>query len=241
MARHAARSVRPMLGGVKRGISAWGRFWRDYDRYRKMLPQPLPLLPFLFPCLGDDTAAHAIDAIYFYQDAWAFEKIFQARPAAHVDVGSHHKFVALLSKVVPVTMVDIRPLPLHLNTLTFQAGSILEMPFADESVPSLSCICVIEHIGLGRYGDPLDPDGTLKAIGELKRVLTPGGRLYISVPLDDEDRTYFNAHRAFTEETVLKLFAPFAVLDKKYIYGHGFLAKKQTGFGTGCYLFQKPA
>jgi hypothetical protein len=34
---------------------------------------------------------------------------------------------------------------------------------------------VVEHIGLGRYGDPIDPDGDLKAISELKRVVQKRG------------------------------------------------------------------
>ena len=76
-------------------------------------------------------------------------------------------------------MVDIRPLSLPMDTIHFRAGSILEMPFENASVASLSSICVIEHIGLGRYGDPPDPRGTQKALDELKRILAPGGNLYL--------------------------------------------------------------
>ena len=43
-------------------------------------------------------------------------------------------------------------------------------PFGDRSVPSLSCLHVVEHVGLGRYGDPLDPQGSIKAMRELQRV-----------------------------------------------------------------------
>ena len=42
---------------------------------------------------------------------------------------------------------------------------------------------VIEHIGLGRYGDEMDPDGDLKAIDELKRVLSRKGDLLFVVPV----------------------------------------------------------
>ena len=51
----------------------------------------------LYPCLFDKTAFTEIEPIYFLQDAWAFEKIFRNNPISHVDVGSHHKFVAFLS------------------------------------------------------------------------------------------------------------------------------------------------
>lgn len=215
---------------------AWQKFWHSYQSYKQIAAlEQQPELKYLYPCLGDDTAETLIEPTYFYQDTWAFEKIVNQRPTQHIDVGSHHTFVALLSKVLPVTMVDIRPLSLPLDTLKFKQGSILELPFADESVESLSSLCVVEHIGLGRYGDPLDPQGTEKAIAELKRVIAPKGNLYLSLPLDDDNRTYFNAHRAFTEDYILKLLHPFKVVDSQYIYGQEFSSNKRTGFGTGCY------
>lgn len=197
------------------------------------------LLNNLMPCLHDASATTSIEPIYFYQDAWAFEHIVKARPAWHVDVGSHHKFVALLSKVIPVTMVDIRPLSLQLSTLTFREGSILNLPFDNASVSSVSSLCVAEHIGLGRYGDPLDPHGTEKAIAELKRIIAPGGYLYLSVPLDDDNRTYFNAHRAFRESYLFSLFDPFEVVETKYIYGSDFCDSPGDGFGTGCFWLKR--
>lgn len=221
--------------------SQWRRFWQTFRAYSALSNRDRqPQWSHLYPCLGDNTAQTEIEPTYFYQDAWAFEEIVKKRPDWHVDVGSHHKYVALLSKVVAVTMVDIRPLSLPLESLKFQQGSILDLPFEDRSVPSISSLCVVEHIGLGRYGDPLDPEGTEKAIAELKRVVSPGGRLYLSLPLDDENRTYFNAHRAFTEEYVMDLCKPFEVCDRRYIYGERFLKSPKTGFGVGCYHLQAP-
>lgn len=224
----------------RRGLAAWYRFWDSYQRYKQLAPsnrQPLP--KHLYPCLGEDTAETPIEPIYFYQDTWAFEKIVKQRPSQHIDVGSQHKFVALLSKVVPVTMVDIRPLSLPLDTLDFKPGSILELPFEDGSIESLSSLCVVEHIGLGRYGDPLDPNGTEKAIQELKRIVKPGGDLYLSLPLDDDNRIYFNAHRAFLEEYIFKLFHPFKLVEPRYIYGQEFCEQRQSGFGIGCYHLKR--
>ena len=94
---------------------------------------------------------------------------------------------------------------------------------------------LIEHIGLGRYGDSLDPKGSEKAIAELKRVIKKGGNLYISVPIDKENRTFFNAHRAFKEKYLEEMFNPFFIKDKAYIYGNQLFTQKQTGFGIGLY------
>jgi SAM-dependent methyltransferase len=241
-ARQLRRTVRDAFKAVPGNYRQWRRFWEGYRQYQRLAPPEARLQPrHLLPCLGDDTAQTEIEPIYFYQDAWAFEKIVQQRPPWHVDVGSHHKFVALLSKVVPLTMVDLRPLSLPLESLKFQPGSILALPFADRSVPSVSSLCVIEHIGLGRYGDALDPRGTEKAAAELQRIVQPGGLLYVSAPLDDENRIYFNGHRAFTEDYLLGLFRTFDVLERRYIFGKEFGSRLQRGFGTGCYHLRAPA
>ncbi len=236
MLRHQLVAFLQHIAAWRKDVSSWGRFWRSYEEYKCLAPPHIqPSLDWLHPCLGDDAGVTPIEPIYFYQDAWAFERIVQRRPSSHVDVGSHHKFVALLSKVVPVTMVDIRPLSLPLESLQFRQGSILELPFNDGSVFSLSCLCVVEHIGLGRYGDRLDPQGTKKAIAELKRVLAPGGDLYLSVPIDDENRTYFNAHRSFKEAYLFEQFEQLMVIEKRYIFGNRFIHQPVTGFGIGCY------
>ena len=111
------------------GWSDWKRFWHSFRNYRHLANNgQTPGWSHLYPCLGEDTGTTEIEPSYFYQDAWAFERIVQTRPSWHVDVGSHHKYVALLSKVVPLTMVDIRPLSLPMETIQFQEGSILDLP-----------------------------------------------------------------------------------------------------------------
>ena len=242
MVRYVIRAFRRQCGLRYRDLSAWRRFWVNYRHYRQLAPPDRqPLLRDLYPCLGDDTGETEIEPIYFYQDAWAFEKIVQQWPTIHVDVGSHHKFVALLSKIVPVTMIDIRPLSLPLDTLKFRKGSILNLPFEDAAMPSVSSLCVVEHIGLGRYGDLLDPYGSERGIDELKRIVRPGGDLYLSLPLHRKNRTYFNAHRAFSEEYLLKLFEPFEVVERRYIYDRDFSEQPKQGFGTGCYHLRCPS
>lgn len=219
----------------------WRRFWTRYRRYKAAAPPGRrPSTREMIPCLLDDTAETPVDPTYFFQDAWAFEKIVSASPTRHVDVGSHHKFVSLLAQVVPTTMVDIRPLPVDLWNLDFRAGSVLQLPFEDGELKSVSSLCVVEHIGLGRYGDPIDPFGTEKALAELKRVVAPDGDLYVSMPVDDETRVYFDAHRAFKEADLLDMFRPFSVVERRYIYGYRFQENVSSGFGTGCYHLRPP-
>lgn len=147
--------------------------------------------------------------------------------------------MALIAQFIPVTLVDIRPVEIEVENFSFLAGSILALPYADGVLPSLSSLCVIEHIGLGRYGDPLDARGSEKAAVELLRVLAPGGNLYVSVPVDAECRIYFNAHRAFTRDYLLSLFPGLTLCEERYIYGRTLVTayESQRGFGTGLYHF----
>ncbi|MDI6616249.1 MAG: hypothetical protein QME27_06010, partial [Syntrophaceae bacterium] len=78
-----------------------------------------------------------------------------------------------------------------------------------------------------------------KAIAELKRVLAPGGDLYISVPIDDENRIYFNAHRSFKEDYILGLLDSLEIIQKRYIFGKNFVEQSRPGFGIGCYHLRR--
>jgi SAM-dependent methyltransferase len=143
-------------------------------------PNSKVILDNLYPCFYDNTRNTYIEPTYFFQDTWAAKKIFNLKPLHHYDVGSSVKTMGIISQFVPVTIVDIRPLPVKLPGLTVIEGSITELPFENNSIMSLSSLCVVEHIGLGRYGDALDPFGSEKAIAELKRVLKWEGILLLT-------------------------------------------------------------
>jgi SAM-dependent methyltransferase len=121
------------------------------------------------------------------------------------------------------------------------------MPFDDDSVPSLSSLHVIEHIGLGRYGDTVDPNGYLKAAAELCRVLAPGGRLLLGTPVGRE-RVCFDAHRVFDPETIVQAFeelvlAEFLLIDdagRGVIAGASFEQARRCEYGCGLFVFEKP-
>jgi hypothetical protein len=226
------------------GLKRLVQFRREYAAFRRLNAESEYALRAgnIQPCLSDRTATTPLEPIYFYQDTWLARKLAERRPSAHVDVGSSAKAIALIAQFIPVTMVDIRPVDLQVPGFSFQEGTLLALPYANASVASLSSICVIEHIGLGRYGDPLDADGTEKAARELGRVLTSGGDLYVTVPVAEESRVEFNAHRTFTREHVLRLFPGLALVEEAYVYGRewGVQYQPERGFGTGLFHFRKP-
>ncbi len=195
----------------------------------------------LYPCLTDRTSTTPLDPVYFYQDTWAARKIFQNRPDHHFDVGSSVKTVGIISQIIPVTMIDIRPIELALNNLYFKEGSILELPFDDNSIQSISSLCVVEHIGLGRYGDPLDQYGSDKAMNELIRVAKKNGYIYFTVPIESANRVYFNGYRSFTRDYIVRAFTDCDLLEERYIYGKRFSETHDphSDNGIGLFMFRK--
>lgn len=227
----------------RQGLRDVVRFILDYRQYQSMARNPhFQSDPHFWQLqLRDRTLYTSIEPVYFFQDTWAASKIFALTPRIHYDIGSHIKTIGILSQFVPIVMIDIRPPDILLNNLHFCRGSILELPFAENSIESLSSLCVIEHIGLGRYGDPLNPWGSEQAIAELQRVVRPSGHILFSVPVDATNRVYFNAHRAFTREYVLAQFNSCELIEEQYQYGQRLYPSylPQEGFGTGLFMFQK--
>jgi len=139
------------------------RFIKEYRIFLKdKNPKYKISINYLWPCLKDKTEKTLVEPIYFFQDTWAAHKIFKANPKHHYDVGSAVKTIGIISQFVPTTMIDIRPIDVSLVNLFFVKGSILNLPFKDDSIESLSSLCVVEHIGLGRYGDSIDSRGSEK-------------------------------------------------------------------------------
>ncbi len=200
----------------------------------------------LNPRLFERTGTTRIEPHYFYLSIWAARRVLESGCSLHVDVGSLVQFVAFLTCFTRVVYIDIRPLAVELKNLECRKGSILEMPFPDNSVESLSCLHVAEHIGLGRYGDPLNARGTAKAAEELARVLSPGGRLYFAVPIG-RPRLCFNAHRIHSSAEILQYFgglklAEYSGVDDTGRCCEGFPPEPpdSSSYACGFFIFTKP-
>lgn len=215
------------------------RSWRNYARQ----PGAEPLrIADGYPCLADDTSVTPYDPHYFHQAVWALERIVARAPTEHIDVGSEVTFVGMLSVSVPVVFVDIRPFPVELPRLHPVAGDLSSrLPFDTRSIDSLSCLHVAEHVGLGRYGDELAPDGTRRACNELQRVLAPGGQLYFSLPVG-RPRVCFNAHRIHAPQQIIDYFSDleleeFSVVGDDFRLVHNADIDTAAALEYGCGLF----
>lgn len=227
--------------GAMRSILGLPRYFGDWHRYSQMGGAEALSLMDSQPQLHDWTVSTGFDAHYFYMSGWAMRGILSTKPMRHVDAGSHNMFVNLLSAVVPVDFIDIRPLGVDISGLKCISGSALSMPYEKDSVASLSCLHTAEHIGLGRYGDTLDPRGTIKAAMELTRVLSPGGNLFFALPVG-QSRVCFNAHRIIDPIEVLKMFGElelveFSVVDDKGRFHQNARADEFSSCRYACGMF----
>lgn len=102
-----------------------------------------------------------------------------------------------------------------------------------------------EHIGLGRYGDPLNFYGTRLACNVLKRVLAAGGNLYFALPVG-RPRVCFNAHRIHAPETIMEYFTGLEIVefcgvhdDERYVERVGLDEFRESEYACGMFWFRK--
>lgn len=227
-------------------------FWEEFDVLKnsdKVEGERLLLdKEDIMPCYWDKTTNTDFDHHYVLHTAWASRKVAEISPEKHIDIASSLYFCTSVSSFVPVEFYDYRPAKIDLPNLTTGEGDLTNLHFESNSIESLSCMHTVEHIGLGRYGDPLDYDGDLKAIAELKRVVKQGGHLLFVVPVG-KPKIVFNAHRIYSYEQILHYFEGFEVVEFSLITDDnkgGQLVMNASPdmvadqeYGCGCFLLKK--
>lgn len=189
---------------LSRNVRALPYYLRTYSLLKAQAAhsdEPFRFGP-LYPTLDDRYAqAGTASGHYFHQDLYVARKIHANNPRRHIDIGSRvDGFVAHVASFRPIEVIDVRPLESHVANMHFLCADMMgDLP--DElvaSTDSLSCLHAIEHFGLGRYGDPVNFDGHVIGLKNMRRMVQPGGKLYLSTPISREQRIEFNAHRVFS-------------------------------------------
>ncbi|WP_406659830.1 DUF268 domain-containing protein [Methanolobus sp. ZRKC3] len=235
-----------------KNIISLPKFKRDFNNFKYIASQKNERFSIKwserYPCLNDATTSTGFDRHYVFHTAWAARILAQTKPAEHADISSSLYFVSMISAFIKVNFYDYRPADLQLSNLKSEHADLTSLPFTNESINSLSCMHVIEHIGLGRYGDPVDPDGDIKAITEIKRVLAQDADLLFVVPIG-KPRIMFNAHRIYAYEQIMDYFKDFDLKEFALIPDNpedGGLILNATkkmadeqSYGCGCFWFSK--
>lgn len=200
---------------------------------------------FLYYIFGQRNKKSTYDLHYVTQSWWGCKRIGDANVEVHYDFSSSIPFVANLSALKKVCYHEYNPPTLSLPNIQVLSSDLLKLNYGDASLNSISCFHVLEHIGLGRYGDILAPDGYLIAINELKRVCSIGGRIYITVPVG-RDSIYVNAHRVFDADKFSRNFTGFSLVEFSCVLDDGRLLENvevnivnYEKYALGMFCFEK--
>lgn len=221
-----------------------------YLREKKAFLKSGGIISELFPIINEyEDSAGTGSGHYFHQDLLIAQLIFEANPTKHIDIGSRlDGFVAHVAAFREIEVLDIREMPKseHPNIVYKQADLMSDT--GKEITDSVSCLHVIEHFGLGRYGDLIDPKGYILGFKNLIDMLKPGGTLYVSFPIGTKNEVFFNAHRVFHPRDIFNwvpgrlnlirfdFVDDFGTLHKEFdVLNHDILVK----YGCGIYTFEK--
>ena len=224
----------------------------DYKEYKKLMGET-PEFPIKDdnPCLDDkNDNAGAWDGHYFYQDLYVAQKVFENKPTKHVDIGSRiDGFVTHVASFREIELLDIRKMKSNIPNVSFKQIDLMdETRIPENYCDSISSLHALEHFGLGRYGDKIDPNGHIKGFRNITKMLKHGGVFYFSVPIGRQ-RIEFNAHRVFGMPYLVRLVSEYYdVISFAYVDDSGVLHTKvplvddgvSTSFGCnyGCGIFE---
>ncbi|MEL6124316.1 MAG: DUF268 domain-containing protein [Bacteroidota bacterium] len=230
-------------------------FLKDYMRLKKLRGNDADF-PFVFPkaMLRDRTdEGGTMKGHYFHQDLYIAQIIHDRNPKVHLDIGSRvDGFVAHVASYRKIKIMDIRPIKSTVKNIEFFQGDIMSSEMLERGqYESISCLHVIEHMGLGRYGDDIDYNGHRKALNTIYEMLVSGGIFYFSTPIGRQ-RIEFNAHRVFGLDYLLEYFeGKYKILSFAYVDDSGDLHSEvelsselvsnnaNCKFGCGIFELQK--
>jgi SAM-dependent methyltransferase len=223
-------------------------FDKGFEEFQRLNSGRLPFGE-IVPVLDESEIDVTYNQIYLLHCGWAARILAKTRPRIHVDIGSCSYFVAIASAFLNIAAFDLRPMNIPLPKLISGVADLTALAMPDNSLDSLSCMHAMEHVGLGRYYDKIDPDGDLKAARELQRVLAPNGNLLIVLPVG-MPRVVFNAHRIYSYGHVMGMFSDlrlkqftFIPMDRpqRIVYDADPKIAENVDEGAGCFWFTKDA
>ena len=245
--------ARQFLKAVKRGNEKW--FYKDYKELKRQKGEDTTFkFGTMYPILTDkNDSAGNMKGAYFHQDLYVAGLIYLANPEKHLDIASRTDgFVAHVASFREIELIDIRPVESNVKNITFRQADLMELPpELVDYCDSISSLHAIEHFGLGRYGDPVDYYGHLKAIKNITSILKKGGFFYFSVPIGPQ-RIEFNAHRVFSMDYLIKILSQdFEIKSFSYVNDSGDFFKDvelteksvssnyNCSYGCGIFTLQK--
>ena len=153
---------------------------------------------------------------YHKTDTWLYAALKQH--------GGHlkGKKVAIIGSLTPwyesvLLAYDIQPVTIEYNTIScdderLEIYTVEEFAENRQTFDAVLSISSIEHSGMGRYGDKLNPYGDFEAMADIKSMLNPNGILFLAVPVCGDSIT-FNVHRTYGPIRLPMLLDGFEIID----------------------------
>jgi len=141
---------------------------------------------------------------YFWQDLVVAQWVLTQKKNLVADIGSRlDGYVSHIASSQKVFVIDIRPIKKAIPNVEFIKDDILNYK-SKKRFEIVTSLHTLEHIGLGRYGDPIDPIGHIKSFSALAKMTLPKGQLVVSFPIDSQTRVEFNGQRMVGYQEPLK-------------------------------------
>lgn len=147
-------------------------------------------------------------------------KLGHAKPARVLDVGCVARLnylpASLASLGWEVWGIDQREWKFRFPNFHFAREDIRQTSFPDDFFDCVYAVSTLEHIGLsGRYGVTKDdPEGGLRTIKEIARILCRGGRLLVTMPYGKKYQVVKSQKRIYDKQSLEKLFSGWKIEDK---------------------------
>lgn len=145
------------------------------------------------------------------------------KPAKILDVGSNYSLFPYKLKASghEVHCLDQNsPNRRYPKSIQFHQANLVNININSNIFDVVSCISVIEHIGLGKYDDPKFSEGDIKGIKEMIRILKPNGLLIITTNICRQTCIY-NHERFYGRNRIKELMSLGIVGEIEYRYFNG--------------------
>ena len=152
----------------------------------------------------------------FIEYPWLLENI-DITSGRLLDIGSTigDQLYDTLPKTVEINCLNLNSKKFKNKQIKFKQGDIRKADYPDNYFDLIACVSTLEHIGVaGRYGSDDQPEGDLRAMGEIKRILKPGGILLATVPYGDKDILPIN--KLYNKTRIDDLFSGLGIISQEF-------------------------
>lgn len=140
-----------------------------------------------------------------------------------LDIASSESLLSheLSARGFKVVALDVRDYHFKSKEVFFAQRSVMETRLPAEKFDAIILVSTIEHIVLRAYNQiNVEDDADIRAITELKRILSPAGIIILTTPYIGSNTfvIWQNFERLYNKDRLSKLIEDFDILTEEYFY-----------------------